>query len=135
MIRRDCGNWMWAEACALVERAERLQRNFYRPSLSEAQHAGWEPPVDIYETERQFWVHAALPGVEPSTLEVAIEADALIVSGARRLPPVARNATIRRLEIPHGRFESRIRFASGRFELGHWELENGCLSVVLTKQR
>jgi HSP20 family protein len=135
MIRRDSGNWMWVEACALIERAERLQRDFFRPGVRGTEHAGWEPPVDIYETEHQFWVQAALPGVEASTIEVAIDTDALIVSGARGLPPVARNATIHRLEIPHGRFERRIRFASGRFELGRWEWENGCLSVVLTKQR
>lgn len=134
-MQRLSGNWTWAEACALIERAERLQRDFYQPSLAGAQHAGWEPPVDIFETEREFWVHAALPGVEPPAVEVAIEAGVLVVSGARRLPPVARNATIHRLEIPQGRFERRVRFASVRFELGQWELENGCLSVVLIKQR
>jgi HSP20 family molecular chaperone IbpA len=135
MMQRLSGNWMWVEACALIEQAERLQRDFYRPSLAGAQHAGWEPPVDIFETEREFWVHVALPGVEPSAVEVAIEAGVLIVSGARRLPPVAHNATIHRLEIPQGRFERRVRFASVRFELGQWELQNGCLSVVLIKQR
>jgi HSP20 family protein len=129
------GNWMWGEACALIEQAERLQRDFYRPGFAGAQHAGWEPPVDIFETEREFWVHAALPGVELPTVEVAIEASVLIVSGARRLPPAARNATIHRLEIPHGRFERRVRFASVRFDLGQWELQDGCLSVVLIKQR
>jgi HSP20 family molecular chaperone IbpA len=113
---------------------ERLQRDFCWPSASGAQHIGWEPTVEIYEIERQFWAHAALPGVEPSNLEVAMEANVLIVSGARRLPPVARKATIHRLEIPHGRFERRIQFASGQLELGDRELENGCLSVVLTKQ-
>jgi len=71
MMQRESRNWMWTEACTLVERAERLQRDFCWPSASGAQHIGWEPPVDIYETERQFCVHAALPGVEPSNLEVA----------------------------------------------------------------
>lgn len=92
MVERDSSNWMWAEACARIERTERLQRDFFRPSANGAQHVGWEPPVDICETEDQFWVHAALPGVEQSTLEVAIETDVLIISGSRPLS-VAPNAT------------------------------------------
>ena len=73
MTRGNPSTFMWEEACALIERAERLQRQFFRPSLAGAHQAVWEPPVDIYETERELCVIAALPGVEQRNLEVSIE--------------------------------------------------------------
>jgi HSP20 family molecular chaperone IbpA len=73
--------------------------------------------------------------VEQSDLDVAVERDTLVVSGFRRLPTVARDAVINRLEVPHGRFERRVRIASRTSEVNRWELVNGCLYVVLTKAR
>ena len=125
---------MWAEACALIERAERLQRQFFRPSLAGAHQAVWEPPVDIYETERELCVIAALPGVEQRDLEVSIEGDVLVIAGTRRFPTLPGDAVIHRLEIPHGRFERRIRISAGRLRLDRSELLDGCLVLILTKQ-
>jgi HSP20 family protein len=99
MVPNQSTNWMWAEACALIERAERMQRDFTRP-LGGDENSGWEPPIDIYETERQLWVKTAPPGVKPWDLKLAIVAHLLAVTGVRRLPPIARKAEIHRLEIP-----------------------------------
>ena len=123
---------MWAEACALIERAERLQRQFFRPSLAGAHHAVWEPPVDIYETERELCAIAALPGVEQRDLEVSIEGDVLVIAGTRRFPTPG-DAVIHRLEIPHGRFERRIHISASRLRIDRSELLNGCLVLILMK--
>lgn len=133
MTARDPRAWMWNEALAMIERAEHLHRRFFEPGLSPLHAASWEPPVDIFETERQLWIIVALPGVEPDDLHVSIDADVLRVAGQRRLPSAARAAAIHRLEIPHGRFERRIRLPSARLALGKSELANGCLVVSLTK--
>jgi len=125
---------MWAEACALIDRAERLQRQFFRPSLAGAHHALWEPPVDIYETEREFRVIAALPGVEQRDLAVSIDGDVLVIAGKRRFPSLSSDAAIRRLEIPHGHFERRVRVLGERLRLAQCELLDGCLVLILTKQ-
>ena len=77
----------------------------------------------------------ALPGVETQDIDVAIEQDILVISGIRHLPALARGAAIQRLEIPYGRFERQVRLPSGRFELGHPELANGCLFITLAKRR
>ena len=116
---------MWAEACALIERAERLQRQFFRPSLAGAHHTVWEPPVDIYETERGLCAIAALPGVDQRDLEVSIESDVLVIAGTRRFPALSGDAVIHRLEIPHGRFERRIRISASRLRIDRSELLNG----------
>jgi HSP20 family molecular chaperone IbpA len=125
---------MWAEACALIDRAEHLQRQFFRPSLAGAHQALWEPPVDIYETEREFRVIAALPGVEQHDLAVSIEGDVLVIAGKRRFPSLSGDAAIHRLEIPYGNFERRVHVVGERLRLGQCELLDGCLVLILTKQ-
>jgi HSP20 family protein len=130
----DPGSGMWAEACALIERAERLQRQFFQPGLSAARAAGWEPPIDILESERELYIIAALPGVEPHDLELSVEADVLTIGGRRRLPAALRRAAILRLEIPHGRFERRIRLPAEGVELTRSELVSGCLFLTLVKR-
>ena len=62
----------------------------------------------MFETERQLWIIAALPGVAPEAVRVEIEGATLIIAGTRPLPSKGRNANIVRLEIPYGCFERRI---------------------------
>jgi HSP20 family protein len=125
---------MWAEACAMLARAEGLHRQFFQPGFAGAQAATWEPPVDIFETERELWIIAALPGVESQDIAISIEGQVLSVAGLRRLPAPARGAAIHRLEIPHGRFERSIRLPAARFELDRSELASGCLVISLSKR-
>jgi HSP20 family molecular chaperone IbpA len=133
MTADDPRLWMWTEACALLERAERLHRHFFEPNLSDAATA-WEPPIDVFETKHEIWVIAALPGVGAQDLEVYAEGNRLEIRGQRPLPIAARDAMIRRLEIPHGRFERRLLLPSARLEVVHRELVHGCLVLSLTKQ-
>jgi HSP20 family molecular chaperone IbpA len=125
--------WMWAEACEALERAERLQRQFFRLSASLAARPLWEPPVDVYETAGDVWLLVALPGADPSRIEIRLDAGALIVSGERALPAELRAAVIHRLEIPHGWFERRIELPAGRFELDQRSFVHGCLVLRLRK--
>ena len=133
MVADDPRRWMWAEACAMIERAEGLHRQFFQPTVSVRQPS-WEPPVDIFETERELWIVTALPGVELSDLDVAVDGQVLVVAGLRRPPFDTRGASVLRLEIPYGRFERRIRLPAAPFELSRSELERGCLYVSLTKR-
>jgi regulator of RNase E activity RraA len=78
MPSRDPGFWMWAEACEMLDRADRLHRNLYRPARAAGRRRVWEPPVDIFETERELWIVVALPGVSPDATAVAIENGTLV---------------------------------------------------------
>lgn len=129
---RDLETWMWAEACEIVDRADRLHRQFFRPAVINVRQPTWEPPVDIYETGYEFKIMIALPGVAPEHLSVTLEGDYLMINGHRRLP-VNSETHIRRLEIPYGRFERRIELPAGRFEIGTREFVNGCLLISLQK--
>ena len=56
-----------------------------------------------------------------------------VVRGERHLPPVAHTTTIRRLELPHGRFERRVTLPTGRYDLIVRELDQGHLVIGLRK--
>jgi HSP20 family protein len=124
--------WLWAETRELMDRADRLQRQFFHPASGAAQ-AAWEPPVDVFETGDALWVIVALPGVAPDDVELIIDGNTLIVTGTRSLPRELRGAAIHRLELPAGRFERRIAL-QGRFELLERRLEHGCLTLGLHKR-
>ncbi|MCK9394677.1 MAG: Hsp20/alpha crystallin family protein [Methylobacter sp.] len=132
MSSRNLESWMWAEACEILDRADRLHRQFFRPAVMSVKRPTWEPPIDVYETNYEFKIMIALPGVAPEHLTVILEDDHLIVLGQRHLP-VSAEAHIRRLEIPYGRFERRIELPAGRFEIGAREFVDGCLFISLRK--
>jgi HSP20 family protein len=130
----DPRRWMWAEACSMIERAEQMHRQFFQPGTAALPRASWEPPVDIFESERELLIVVALPGVDSRQIEISSGPDMLVVAGVRRLPAEARGMAIQRLEIPQGRFERRIRLPSARWELRRSTLVEGCLLISLTRQ-
>jgi HSP20 family molecular chaperone IbpA len=132
MPAEDWNRTIWSEACALIERAEHLHRQFFRPSRTA--EVCWEPPVDMLEDEHELLVIAALPGVRREDLDVHIDTDLLVVRGLRRMPSIRQGTTVRRLELPYGRFERRIALSGVPFRLQRLELTNGCLSLSLVKQ-
>jgi HSP20 family molecular chaperone IbpA len=100
---------MWAEACAMIERAEQMHRQFFQPGSAAAPAASWEPPIDVFESERDLLIVVALPGVDTQDIEISSEGAVLRVAGVRRLP-------------------------AARWELSRSSLVNGCLLLNLTKQ-
>ena len=133
MTSNDPRNWMWNEAIAMIERAEQLHRRFFEPTFPAIEAACWEPPVDMFENEREIWLITALPGVDPDNLRVTVEDDTILIAGQRRLPAAVQGAAIHRLEIPHGRFERRIRLPARALALDRSELANGCLTIHFIK--
>lgn len=115
-----------------MAQAEQLRRQFSQPSSADAS-SGWEPPIDVFESPGEVTLVAALPGVDPATIEVRVEQDTIVIRGARKLPATARGAVIHRLEIPHGRFERRVRLAGSRLKLSRSEARDGCLLLGLEK--
>jgi HSP20 family molecular chaperone IbpA len=129
MVRDFARDWMWSEACAMLARAERLHREFFRPTALPT----WEPPADVLETEHDVLVAVALPGVEPASIEAAIEDGYLVIGGTRTLPAELRTATIHRLELPQGRFQRRLPLPPGRYNGVQRAVAYGCLLIKLEK--
>jgi HSP20 family molecular chaperone IbpA len=124
---------MWAQACEMLEQAERLHRRFFQVHRLIASRPAWEPPVDIIETGDAIVITVVLPGVSPDAITVAVADDALVVSGERTLNFAPDTAVIHRLEIPYGRFERRIQLPPWRLRPGEPSYGNGCLTIPLFK--
>jgi len=135
MPSRDPIGWMWAEACQMLDQAERLQRRFFRLDFPRGTRVAWEPPVDVFEDEREFVVVIALPGVSPGNAEVKIDGRTLLIRAKRRLSLQDRDCSIERLEIPYGYFERRLVLPQIRLELDTQQWSDGCLVLTIRKIR
>ncbi len=133
MSSRNATGWMWAEACELLDQADRMHRQFFRLAASARSRAVWEPPVDVFEDQREVVIVVALPGVAEQGVELTLEAGVLIVRAERHIPAAGARGAVRRLEIPYGHFERRIPLANLRLEAGTREFSDGCLILRLRK--
>ena len=133
MSSRNPTSWMWAQACDLLDEAERMHRQFFRLAASGRTQAVWEPPVDVFEDEREVIVVVALPGVATERVEISYESGMLVVRADRRIPFAGSRRAVRRLEIPYGFFERRIPLPEVRLDAGTSECVDGCLILRLRK--
>ena len=133
MRKTDPADWMWAQACDLLDEAERLHRRFFRLNETPRSQPAWEPPVDMFEDEHELIIVAAMPGVTADRVHVIQEPEALVIRGERPLPFAGRRVAVRQLEIPYGAFERRIPLPRSRVEAGAPELAHGCLVLRLRK--
>ena len=132
--RPDPSDWMWAHACELMSQAERMHQQFFRLTSSARTQTSWEPPVDIFEDERDVVIVIAMPGVPADRVQVTTEPGALMVRGERPLPFANARHALRQLEIPYGWFERRIPLSGVRVESGTHQVVDGCIVLRLNKQ-
>ena len=124
---------MWSEALSMLDRAERLQRQFFHHAA-----VAWEPPVDITETAEHVRVQVALPGVAADSISVGIDPGGLSITAARAFPCSRDTRQIHRIEIPYGRFERQIALPLADpyapLELVDKRLADGVLTLVFKKK-
>jgi HSP20 family molecular chaperone IbpA len=128
---RDLSNWMWGEALSMLDRADRLHRQFFTQ-----RHAAWEPPVDVVETEDAVYVQVALPGVAADAITLAADGRGLVVSALRGFAGAdcGHGARIHRVEIPYGRFERRLPLDLEGLELAGRSLADGVLTLTFQRK-
>jgi HSP20 family protein len=118
---------MWSQALAVLAR-DQVRQDAFHPTIG-----GWEPPVDVLETETGLVVVVALPGVRRDEMEVAIGRGELLVRGTRRWPVSSPPTRVHRVELPHGRFERRLPLPPGTYQLTGDEFTDGCLVLTLRR--
>jgi HSP20 family protein len=126
--------WMWDRAQELLDKAGRIQRQFFNLAAPGGRGAVWEPPLDVFEREDSLLVVIALPGVSPESTRVELRGRVLLVSGERGQPSPCREAAVRRMEIPTGRFQRAVELPGGLLELGECQANDGCLFVRVEKR-
>jgi HSP20 family protein len=127
-------SWMWAEACAILEQAERKHRHFFDLITAPASRPLWEPPADIFADGEQVNVVVALPGAHADDVHVQITATGLQIDTTVAPPAVSAVMNVVRLEIPYGRMRRRIDLPPGRYALTDRRLDNGCLHLRLIRE-
>jgi HSP20 family molecular chaperone IbpA len=126
---------MWADACALVEEAERMHRRFFDLLATPTAQPVWEPPVNVFAAGNEIQIAVALPGVEAADVTVRLSASGLQVEAAAPPPTLNTRAQVVRLEIPYGRVRRHIALPPGRYELLERRLANGCLHLRVAEVR
>jgi HSP20 family protein len=66
-------------------------------------------------------------------IEVTTESGELVLRAERNLPFAGSRRVVRRLEIPYGYFERRIRLPDASLDAGTPEMRDGCLILRLRK--
>ena len=95
--------------------------------------AGWQPPVDLYETADAYVLTAEIPGVEREDLDIQTGDGRVMLSGVRQGRPVACEQ-FHRLERGHGSFQRSFQLP---LPIDHAavtaDLKDGVLTVRIPK--
>jgi len=124
-------SWMWAEACARLDEAERRHRRFFDLLAAPSAAPVWEPPANIFSSGAELHVSIALPGARAEDVVVQISSSGLLIETTVPPPEFAVGMHVVRLEIPYGRMRRRIDLPPGRYVLRENRLESGCLFLRL----
>jgi HSP20 family protein len=89
------------EPWGLLNRLRRELDESFEPAVRET---SWTPAVDIHEEARQFVVHADLPGVKPSDIEITAEKGVLALRGSRNFEQKSDDGHYSRIERVNGKF-------------------------------
>jgi HSP20 family molecular chaperone IbpA len=125
---RSIADAMWVQMMATMPRANPVAGRAFPSAV-----VGWEPPMDVLETEAGVLVIVALPGVRQEDIQVVIASGSFSVRGTRRWPRMRRSALVHQIELPHGQFERKLPLPPGSYRLAGQDHVDGCL--LLTLQR
>lgn len=98
----------WSIVDLLHRDLDRLTSRRLSNGAEENSVADWVPAVDIVEENDRFLLRADVPGVDPTAIEVSMDAGVLSVSGERKSESVSEHDGYRRVERASGRFLRRF---------------------------
>ncbi len=122
----------------MQQEMERLLDDFSRrkPPSHQFRLRGWEPPVDVTETDTQVVLLVELAGVSKEQVELVVERNTLLLRGRRREGPHSPKRSCHRLEIYWGPFERVVPLPAPVLpEATRATFADGILEVVLAKAR
>jgi HSP20 family protein len=107
-------------------------RNFGGEPLEEGL---WQPPVDIYEDDREVVVKMEVPEVDQKDIQVQIEDNILIIHGERKLEREEKKHNYHRIECFYGNFRRTFALpASVDQDKVVAHCDKGMLKIVLPKR-
>jgi len=126
------------EMLSLREAMDRLfEESFLRPgSFGVSDSASAMLPMDMYETENDVVVKAAIPGVKPEDIEVTVTGDLLSIKGEFRTESEQKDEkrNYHRQERRYGSFCRQVTLPAGvNADACAADFENGVLTLTLPK--
>jgi len=126
------------EMVSLREAMDQLfEESFLRPGfLGGNDSASVQMPLDMYETENEVVVKAAIPGVKPEEIDVTVTGDLLSIKGEFRSETEEKDEkrNYHRQERRYGSFSRQVTLpASVNAEACQAEFDNGVLTLKLPK--
>ncbi len=97
---------------------------------------GWNPSIDLYETEDAFVLEADLPGVKPEDVKVESENGDLVLRGWRTIEKSQSDGQFHTMERSSGNFSRRIKLPKSiKKDAIEAEFHDGVLRVILPKAK
>lgn len=94
--------------------------------------AAWNPPTDVYETDKNFVVRVEIAGMRDEDFEVTIENHILFIAGTR--PDFGGRRAYHQMEIASGRFEVEVALTVPvDLDTSAAEYKDGFLTISLSK--
>jgi HSP20 family protein len=111
-----------------------FQDSFVRPGGSPAA-TGYAPlPLDVCETEHEFVVKAALPGVKPDDVQITVHGDTLTVRGEIKAEEEKKGEHWHLRERRFGTYQRSVSLATPvDSEKAQAQFEHGVLTLTLPK--
>lgn len=73
---------------------------------------GWNPEIDIVETDNDIIVKAEIPGVDPKDIDISIIDDTLTIKGEKKEEKEDKGKSYHRIERSYGSFTRTINLPS-----------------------
>jgi HSP20 family protein len=92
------------------------------------------PAIDMYQTDDNVVVKAALPGFKTDDVQISVTGDVLTLKGEFRQNGDVKDATYHLKEQRYGTFERSLSLPSGvQADKAKAEFENGILTITMPK--
>jgi HSP20 family protein len=123
------------EAISLRDAMNSLfQDSFVRPSGVSAQSGLSTLALDVAETDNDFVIKAALPGVKPEDVQITVHGDTLTIRGESRLEEEKKNEHWHLRERRHGVFQRSLSLSAPvDSDKAQADFEHGVLTLKLPK--
>jgi HSP20 family protein len=111
-----------------------FQDSFVRPGAGPAQNATATLPLDVCETEQDFVIKAALPGVKPDDVQITVHADTVTIRGESKVEEERKGEHWHLRERRLGTFQRSVSLATpvnSEKAQAHYDL--GVLTLTLPK--
>jgi HSP20 family protein len=95
----------------------------------------WVPAVDIKETDKEFLIHADIPGVDPNDIDVHMEDGMLTIKGERESETKENREGYKRVERHRGTFYRRFSLPdTANADKISAKSHHGVLEITIPKQ-